>query len=240
MNVNATLGIIAAIAFALPVLIISFARLFINISLLALVVYFLFALSYTLMIENVITVSTDTKRITGVLSNYLDVPLILTGMLMFCTEKWTEKLIKICLALFVIYEFMILFNYQLSSISSKYVMGPGILLILALSLYFFINNIKRTIMQGKGIGKTLMITSVLFAYGSYLLVYFFAFIQKTSNKADVFTIYYITSIIFSFLMAAGLLQVKKRVKEIKEVQVTRKELTVFFDHYPKKHKRYLQ
>jgi hypothetical protein len=63
-------------------------------------------------------------------------------------------------------------------------------------------------------------------------VYIFAFVQKTSNRADVFIIYYLASIIFSVLMSAGLIWVKKRLREINEVQTTRKELNVFFhNHY---------
>jgi uncharacterized membrane protein YbhN (UPF0104 family) len=111
-------------------------------------------------------------------------------------------------------------------------MGPGIVLIMFYSLYLFINNIKSTIVQGKGVGKTLMITSILFAYGCYFLVYLFAYIQRTSNRQDVFIIYYLASIIFSILMAAGLIWLKKRLREIREVQTTRKELSVFFqNHY---------
>ena len=110
-------------------------------------------------------------------------------------------------------------------------MGPGIILLLVYSLYLFVINIKNTIVQGKGVGKTLMITSILFAYGCYFLVYLFAYIQKTSNKADVYIIYYLTSIIFSVLMSAGLIWVKRRLREIKEVQTTRKELNIFF-HNP--------
>jgi hypothetical protein len=240
MNLNTILGILSAIGFALPVLIIIIARLYMNISLLALVAYFLFGFSYNLMVENVLVVSPDTRRVVGVLINYLDVPFILTAMLMFCTGKWTEKAIKISMGIFGLFELVIFSKYQFSFLSSKYIMGPGILLIMGFSLYFFINNIKLTIMQGKGVGKTLMVTSILFAYGSYLIVYFFAFIQKAANQADVFIIYYLTSIIFSGLMSAGLFYVQRRVREIKEVQNTRKELSVFFDHQPKRHKRYLQ
>ena len=92
-------------------------------------------------------------------------------------------------------------------------------------------------MQGKGAGKTLMITSILFAYGCYFLVYLFAYIyvQNNSNKGDVFIIYYVASIIFSVLMSAGLIWVKKRLREIKEEQTTRKELNIFFqNHYTQK------
>jgi len=231
MNVNTTLGIISAIAFFLPVLIILSSRLLINISLLALVIYFLMVMTYNLMAVNVIVVSKEAQRNFGVINNYLDVPLMLTAMLMFCSEKWKQRVIIISILCFVAYEIIILVQFKLHQSSSTYIMGPGIILLLMYSLYLFVINIKNTIVQGKGVGKTLMITSILFAYGCYFLVYLFAYIQKTSNKADVYIIYYLTSIIFSVLMSAGLIWVKRRLREIKEVQTTRKELNIFF-HNP--------
>jgi hypothetical protein len=189
-------------------------------------------MTHNLMAENIILVSKETLQNFGVVNNYLDVPLMLTGMLMFCTEKWKQQIVITSMICFSAYELVILFQYQLQPVSSKYIMGPGIVLIVFYSLYLFINNIKSTIVQGKGVGKTLMITAILFAYGCYFLVYLFAFIQRTSNRQDVYIIYYLASIIFSVLMAAGLIWVKKRLREIKEVQTTRKELSVFFqNHY---------
>jgi hypothetical protein len=236
MNLNAALGILCAIAFLMPAVIILSSRLLINISLLALVVYFLIVATCTLMAEKVIIVDNELQRNLGVINNYLDVPLILTGMLMFCTQKAKKHFITTTIIVFIMYEVFILFQYKLSSLSSKYIMGPGILLVLGFSIYFFTSNIKNTIVQGKGVGKTLMITSILFAYGSYFIVYLFAYVQKTADKKDVFIIYYLTSIIFSALMSAGLIWVKKRLREIKEVQTTRRELNIFFNG----HKHYTQ
>lgn len=232
MTFHSTLGIISAIAFFLPAFIILSSRLLINISLLALVLYFLLVMTHNLMAENIILVSKETLQNFGVVNNYLDVPLMLTGMLMFCPEKWKQRIVITSIICFSAYELIILFQHRLQPISSKYIMGPGIVLIMFYSLYLFINNIKSTIVQGKGVGKTLMITSILFAYGCYFLVYLFAYIQRTSNRQDVFIIYYLASIIFSILMAAGLIWLKKRLREIREVQTTRKELSVFFqNHY---------
>ncbi len=228
MNANTILGIISAIAFLLPPLIIVYFRLF-NLCLIALAIYFFGVFAYNLMSENIITVAADIKRNLGVITNYLDVPLILVFMLMFCVEKWKQKLILSLLIVFVVYELTIFHYYQLTPLSSKYIMGPGILLVMIISIYFFILNIKGTIIKGKGIGKTLMASGVLFAYGCYSLVYTFAYIVKTPNRADVFTIYYAASIIFSMLISVGLFWVKKRLQEIKEVQTTRKELSVFFN-----------
>jgi hypothetical protein len=230
MNVNSFLGILCAVAFLIPALIILSSRLLINISLVALVVYFLLVTTWTLMAEKVIIVDREAQRSLGIISNYLDVPLMLISMLMFCTEKSKKRFIITAIIAFSIYELIILFQYKLSSLSSKYIMGPGIILILLFSLYFFINNIKNTIIQGKGVGKTLMITSILFAYGCYFIVYLFTYIQKTSARQDVFIIYYLTSIIFSAVMSVGLIWIKKRLREIKEVQITRRELNVFFNN----------
>ncbi len=230
MNLNTILGILSAIAFLLPALIILSSRLLINISLLALVVYFLLVMTSALMSVDIIVVSKEIQRDFGVINNYLDVPLILTVMLMFCPEKWKQRVIVTSIIAFVAYELIIVFQHQLHPVSSKLIMGPGIILVLGYSLYLFITNIKNTIVQGKGVGKTLMITSILFAYGCYFLVYLFAYVyvQDSSNKGDVFIIYYVASIIFSVLMSAGLIWVKKRLREIKEVQTTRRELNVFF------------
>lgn len=230
MNFNAILGVLCAIAFLMPALIILSSRLLINISLIALVLYFLQVMTWTLMAEKVILVSREVQRNLGIISNYLDVPLILTSMLMFCTEKIKKRFVITAIITFLAYELIIFFQYKLSPLSSKYILGPGIILVLFFSLYFFVNNIKNTIVQGKGVGKTLMITSILFAYGSYFIVYLFTYVQKTSARNDVFIIYYLTSIIFSAVMSAGLIWIKKRLREIKEVQVTRKELNVFFNN----------
>ncbi len=232
MNINFTLGIISAIAFFLPALIILSSRLLINVSLLALVIYFLLVMTHNLMSESIILVDKEVQNNFGVINNYFDVPLMLTSMLMFCKEKWKQKILITSILFFCAFEIIILFQHQLRPISSKYIMGPGIVLVLFYSLYLFISNIKNTIVQGKGVGKTLIITSILFGYGCYLLVYLFAYVQMTSNKKDVYTIYYVASIIFAMLMSAGLVWVKKRLKEIKEVQTTRKELSIFFqDRY---------
>lgn len=237
MNFNAILGILCAIAFLLPAIIILSSRLLINISLLALVVYFLIVAVCTLMSERIIIVDKEVQRNLGIINNYLDVPLIMASMLMFCNEKAKMRVVTTTILVFIVYEIIILFQHKLSSASSKYIMGPGILIVLGFAIYFFVGNIKNTIVQGKGVGKTLMITSILFAYGSYFIVYFFAYIQKTADKKDVFIIYYLTSIIFSALMSAGLIWVKKRLREIKEVQTTRRELNIFFNgnkHYAQK------
>src|SRR5215210_5471982 len=104
MNLNTALGILSAIAFLLPALIILSSRLLINISLVSLVIYFLLLVSYILMTENILLVDKADRRNFAVINNYLDVPLMLTAMLMFCTEKWKQRVVITTIICFSAYE----------------------------------------------------------------------------------------------------------------------------------------
>ena len=226
MTLATLFGIVSTIAFSVPIFIIIYFRLFINVSFFALMIYFFLGMSYNLMAEGVLHVSAGLKANLGVLNNYLDVPLMLTVMLMFCNSKPKKKTVLVCLILFVMYEIAIALKFQLQPRSVVYLMGPGIILIILYSLAFFKGSIRSTIVHNKGLGKTLMITSILFAYGCYILVYLFFYIQKTPNRSDVFVIYYIASIVFAILMSAGLISIHKKFKAINEVQTARRELAL--------------
>ena len=230
MSINTILGILSAIAFFLPVVIILYSRLFMNISLLVLVVYFTLTTTYNLMTENVLPVTDIFRRNWGIITNYLDVPLMLTAMFLFCINGVKKKLIIALIICFAIYEVCVIAVFKLEPISVTYIMGPGILVVAIMAFHFFVVNIKATIAQGKGLGKTLIAASITFAYGCYFLLYLFAYVEDTPNRADVYTIYYIASIIFSVTMSLGLLWLKKRFREISELQKTRKELHMFFSN----------
>lgn len=201
-----------------------------NISLLVLVVYFTLTTIYNLMTENILPVTEVFRKNWGIITNYLDVPLMLTAMLLFCINGMKKKLIMILIICFAIYEVCVISVFKLQPVSVTYIMGPGILLVAIMAFHFFVVNIKTTIAQGKGLGKTLMAASITFAYGCYFLLYLFAYVEETPNRADVYTIYYIASIIFSITMSLGLVWLKKRFREIQELQTTRKELNMFFNN----------
>ena len=122
MNFYSILGMISAVAFFLPAFIILSSRLLINISLLALVFYFLLVMTHNLMAANIIIVSKELQSNFGVINNYLDVPLMLTGMLMFCTEKWKQRVLVTSIICFSAFELIIFFQHQLQPVSSKYIM----------------------------------------------------------------------------------------------------------------------
>jgi hypothetical protein len=154
--------------------------------------------------------------------------LMLMALLFFCPIKQKQRIIYIILAVFIAYELVIAFFFGLNPKAVVYIMGPGLILILAYTFYLFIRHIKITVEFGKNAGRTLMLVSILFAYGCYGLVYYFYYILKTPAVADVFLIYYITSLVSSVVMTIGLHLIRQRMRELQAVKNTRRELAVFF------------
>ena len=229
MDANLVAGMAAAVALFIPVLLILAGRLFKNGSLLALLLYYLFTALYSLTLLKVLAPPASLRQDIAVVLNYLDAPLMLLALLFFCSESRQRKLVLAILALYIVFEIVIAAAFGLQVRSSVYLLGPGILLILSFSIYFFSHYGKITIMQGKGIGKTLMLASMLFTYTCFLVIYYLHYLERTPAVNDVVLLYFIVLFISAVTMSIGLIWIVKRAREIKALNMTRKELALFFD-----------
>ncbi|HEY0731620.1 MAG TPA: hypothetical protein VGD33_04325, partial [Chitinophagaceae bacterium] len=196
----------------------------------AMFLYFLIGSLYCLMSQDIIPVSEKFKSIYGILNNYVDVPLMLLVLGMFSTSPSRTRALDLTLILFILYEIAVLFRFGLTVQSSVWIMGPGIIVILVYSVIFFRQYARLSIERNKGVGKTLVVSSMLFLYGCYAMIYYLYYIQKTSARADVYFIYYIVLFIASISVSLGLIMIQKKARQIRELQVTRKELAVILGH----------
>ena len=228
MNIVSVTGLLSTCAFLIPVFLILFYRLFLNKSLMALLIYFVLTAMHNFMTLKVLTVPKELARGIGVAINYLDAPLMFTVLLFFCTAGWQRKGLLLSIVIFIGYELVVSGIYGFNATSLVYIMGPAILILGVYAGYFFTRAVKLSIQKNKAFGKTFMITSILFAYGCYAMVYCFYYLQKSPAVADVFLIYYISSFLASCLMGIGLYRYNKRFAQLKEVQVMRRELRVIF------------
>lgn len=228
MNTVSFMGMLAAFAFLIPVGIIIVCRLF-NKSLLALLLYFLLMALYNLVSVGIITINNTDRILFGLITNYLDAPLLLIALHTFYNKPVQKKALRISLAVFLCYEAFITIIYGFNAESIVYILGPGICMLFAYSLYFFSQYVKFSVEKNKVFGKTLMIASILFAYGCYGMVYCFYYLKTTSAIQDVFLIYYIASLLATALMSIGLVLYSKRFKQVKEAEIIRKELQVFYN-----------
>ncbi len=228
MSIVTIMGMLSAFIFLLPVVIILTCRLATNKSLIALLIYFFINSVYYLMEHKVLHVSGNVQEVSAIVINYLDVPLIFTAFLFFSTTPRKKNILQVSMYIFIAYEIFISLVYGFNAQTVIYIIGPGIALTLIYAALIFGQFVKLSIEKNKFLDKTLMIASILFAYGCNVMIYCFFYIQKTNAVSDVYLIYYIASIISSLVMSIGLYLMYKKFRQIKEVQITRKELAMFF------------
>ena len=228
MNWDATLGIVCVLSLTLPIVVIFYNRYYTHRSLIALLTYYTLMFVDNFLNESIVPSSTLLNRIVILIDNYTNVPLVLTALLFFCPIKQRQGKIRILTFLFIAFEIVIIAAFGLTAKSVIYIMGPGICTILFYSFYLFVRQVKFSIYHGKNHGRVLMLASIVFDWSCYALIYFFDYVQKTPYQVDIFRLYYISSIISSILMAIGLHMMRTRMRELKLLKTTRKELAMFF------------
>lgn len=230
MNWQAAIGIASSLSLLVPVVIIIALGLIFYRNYLALFIYCLLAFIYNLMTEDILVVSKGFQTTWGLVNNLLDVPLMLLFLQLFSKSKAQKKRIKIYLAVFICFEIVVLALYGLNIQSITIVMGPGLTLILVVSFVLFVQKLKICLVNKKALGKTFLTAAIFFAYGCFGFIYLMHYIMKLPDVADIFLIYYLSTIVYCTLLAIGLLLESKRIKKIEEIQVTRKELGEFFGY----------
>jgi hypothetical protein len=201
-------GLFTLTCMLLPVMVVLVRRKF-GPGFIALAIYFLSTFLYNLLLVVFPDFPKDIRRSIGISSNVLDAPLMLLFLLQFTADERMKKLIKICFFAFLFFEFGIILFYGFTVKSITIFSGPGLLLILCFSFFFFTHYVRITITQRLDIAKTMMISGILFAYGIYFMVYLFYYIMETPNKVDSLIIYFLASIVASLLLSSGMLREKK-------------------------------
>jgi hypothetical protein len=224
MNWNSIMGFVSSLALFLPIFLILVFRLGAYKGFPYLLFYYTMVFINNLMKEGFILTNTDMLYNWGIGINLLDAPLMLLFLSYFSTTEIFTRRLKILILLYVLFELsvVLLVGYNVKAITL--VLGPGILFVFALCLYFFIRLSKISIIHRKGIGKTLITASQVFAYGCYGMLYMLFYIFKTPQVADVFLIYFMVIIFSSSILCSGIIFERKRIKKMFELIKARKEL----------------
>ncbi|HEU4576246.1 MAG TPA: hypothetical protein VFS36_14690 [Chitinophagaceae bacterium] len=228
MSWNHIMGYVSTAALFIPVALIILLRMYNNKSLLALLVYYSIALVCNLMTENIITPTASIVKFAGYSNNFLDAPLTLFYLLYFTRSQALRKKILYGIMGFIAFEVVAVAILGINLQAITLVLGPGIVVILSLSIRFFIQQIEAVVQHGKSPGKALMIASTLFSYGGFLILYLFFFVFKTNDTKNTFLVFYLVSTFASALLSAGLLFEKKRFRELAELKIARKELSLLY------------
>lgn len=228
MNAHKIIGFLSTLALFSPVVVMLSYRLIQYKKYLPLFFYCLFAFVYNLMSEGYLPVAASTQRTFGIVNNLLDPVLMLTFLIFFhATPRHANKM-KWVLLVLIVSELIILAVYGLSIKTITLVVGPGLVIVFIHALYFFVQTVKRCFFNNKIMGKALIATAISFAYGCFFLIYIMHYVMALPDVDDIFLIYFISTIIFSSLLTAGLVLESKRHQKMEELRITREELMQFF------------
>jgi hypothetical protein len=164
----------------------------------------------------------------GVLNNFLDTPLMLLFLAYFSkTIFFRKKMMKITVG-FVIFELLVITFFGFNLDSTTIVLAPGLLLVLAISLLFFIHQVKIAVVYHRAIGKAVMIAAMLFSYVGFVFVYTVYYVIQPVYKDDAHLVYFLITIFSCIMMATGIFIERKRVHHLSELQTTRQELKAIY------------
>jgi hypothetical protein len=180
------------------------------------------------MKEGYFPVNADLVYCWGICNNILDVPLMLLFLSYFSTSVNFTKRLKILILSFIAFELLVLvlagFNVEAITI----ILGPGILIVFSLSLFLFLHQSKIVITNRKALGKTLIASSLVIAYGCYGILYVLFYIIKTPLVADAFLVYFYVVTFSTIILCTGIVFEKKRIQKLFELKKARKELHIIY------------
>ena len=135
---------------------------------------------------------------------------------------------------FIVFEIIIVAIYGYNTKATTIILAPGLIISLAISLLFFIHQVKIAVVYHKAAGKAIMVASLLFAYVGYCFVYSVYYLIKPDFKDDAHLVFFLITIFSSIAMSTGIYLERKRVRQLVELQTTREELKAIYGEQTKK------
>jgi len=228
MASNNIIGLLSTLALFMPILFILVFRLGIYRSFPALFVYYLLIFAYNLFVLQYIPVSKSFLHYAGATNNFLDTPLMLFFLSYLAVSKPLCKAIRVLIVVMLVFTAIMIPIFGYNNTTSTYVLGPGMLLTLGLTAYFSWLHIKIAVRRPRTMGKAIISCSLLFSYGCYALLFVVHYILKDEHMADSLLVYYTSTLLSSIFLAAGIYFESRRVKRLRELRVTRRELSQLY------------
>lgn len=238
MTWNSIMGFVSSFALLAPIILILVLRLGRYRSFPVLLLYYSSVLIYNLLTEGYLNADHSVEYYWGLTNNVMDTPLMIFFLTYFSTSKIFTRKMRVLALSFILFEIIVIATIGFNIDAITIIMGPGLLIIFGLCMYFFIRHAKLAIENRKATGKAVIISSLLFGYGCYTIIYLMYYIFKAHIGADgkvnaqymndTFLIYFIAASLSSVIMCIGLLIERKRIQKLQELKVTRKELSTIY------------
>jgi hypothetical protein len=198
------ISLVALIACFIPMLLVLVKKLWTKKS------FFLFGLYWTVSglincTDFIPGISSRTREIVTVVYNMFDVPIVLT--IIYITTK-SSRLIRFLRVSIPMYMALLLVNAVINGIrydAMKYMLAVGLGLVIMTIIWEITRYLKKIEHSTYEKAMLFIHASLLFAYGTFIIIYIFDYYVTTTNKTDNYLIYYISSLIAIGIAICGYL-----------------------------------
>lgn len=210
---NPTLQLISALVVLIPVAIIFVKQKGSNKYFLSLAAANLLFFVSTSLLNNYVSLPEKTSTLLSTISNVMQAPLTLIFLLYFTKNSKIVKGIRVSLA-FVLGISVIsigLSSYNLQSTLN--LMSLGTVPVFIFSSILFVQFVKSSIYEQKETNKAFMLSAVVFAYGSYMLLLGLNMISPAKHGADIQSLFGLITIISTAFVSISIAMFDLNKKE---------------------------
>ena len=141
----------------------------------------------------------------NVLYNILDIPFVILMLFQITRSSLVKQMMKGSMIVYLVLQIASLVKFGWNYDSIKYSLGYGIVMIIMFSAYLLSTYVRRMNLGKLHIAHMILLGSLLFNYGSFVVIYIFDFYVEDYNMADNLMLYYISSCVSMAMVTAGLL-----------------------------------
>lgn len=232
MNGNDIMGIFSSLVTAVPLLFILIFRLVTYRTFPALAVYFSLVLLFNLCSIEWLPFSEGFREWCLVTNNFADNLLMLLFLTYMPASVNFKRILGFSFAACFIYTLIMIGLHGYNRQTTVYTMGPTHLLCLVYTAILTWQHIRVAVRRPRSIGKAFMSASLLFGYGCYTMLYVIYFLIKGTSASDVVLVYFMASLLSSGFFAIGLYFEAGRVRRLRELKITRRELVMIYGKQP--------
>ena len=158
--------------------------------------------------EMVHVMNANTRFLTGVIYNMLDIPLVLIIFYFTTNSIFVKQFTRFSVLAFIIIETLNIFLNGSGHL--KYILGLGLILVLVVITWEVIRYLQKMVHSNRQNAMTCMYASLLFKYGMFVVIYFFNYFIPGTDAQDNYLIYYVSSVVAIGIAASGYLVLRKK------------------------------
>lgn len=210
---NSTLQLISALVVLIPVAIIFIKQKGSNRYFLSLAAANLMFFISTSLLNNYVSLPEKTSTLISTLSNVMQAPLTLIFLLYFTENSKIAKGIRLSLAVVLGISLISvgLSTYNLQSTLN--LMALGTVPVFIFSSILFIQFVKSSVYEQKGTNKAFMLSAIVFAYGSYMLLFGLNMMSPAKHGADIQSLFGLITIISTAFVSISIAMFDLNKKE---------------------------